>query len=49
MDADHIRIYIREVDKDIFYQLEDIRYKRNTPEKKISFLDALVMSKIVQF
>ncbi len=48
MDADHIRIYIREVDKDIFYQLEDIRYKRKTPEK-ISFLDALVMSKIVQF
>ncbi len=27
MDTDHIRIYIREMDKDIFYQLEDMRYK----------------------
>lgn len=25
MDTDHIRIYIREIEKDIFYQLEDMR------------------------
>lgn len=25
MDSDHIRIYIREIEKDIFYQLEEMK------------------------
>lgn len=29
MDDDNIRIYIRESDKDIFYQLEDMRSEEN--------------------
>ena len=28
MDTEHLRIYIREAEKDIFYQLEDIRSER---------------------